>query len=66
MAYQIYNIIISRYYHNIILESKTDDYDISFSLINESDIKFIIDSIKIGFGCKYLFLFFFIFNHKQN
>lgn len=49
MAYQIYYDIISRYYHNIILESKTDDYDISFSLINESDIKFIIDSIKIIF-----------------
>ena len=46
MAYQIYCDIISRYYQNIKLESKTDDYDISFSLINESDIKFIIENIK--------------------
>jgi hypothetical protein len=45
MAYQSYYNIINKYYQNIILESKTDDYDISLSLINDSDIEFIIKSI---------------------
>ena len=32
MAYQIYYDIISKYYQNVKLESKTEDYDFSFSL----------------------------------
>ena len=47
MGYQIYYDIISKYYQNIKLESKTDDYDFSFCLMNDSNnnIKLITDTI---------------------
>lgn len=37
MGYQIYYQIINKYYQNIHLESKTEDYDFSFSLVDNSD-----------------------------
>jgi hypothetical protein len=42
MGYQIYYDIINRYYQNIKLESKTEDYDFSFCLIDNSDSNIIL------------------------
>jgi hypothetical protein len=42
MAYQIYYNIISKYYQNIHLASKTEDYDFSFCLIDNSDFNIIL------------------------